>query len=63
MPSSDDNQKKMTEIDAIYADYISEIGRLRDEQHRVATEFMTKLEEKKIENLRTILNLTSTSEK
>jgi len=63
MISLPDNRKKMTEIDVIYTDYTSEIGRLRDEQHKVATDFIAKLEEKKMEHLRTTLNLTSASEK
>jgi mRNA-degrading endonuclease RelE of RelBE toxin-antitoxin system len=50
------NQKKIAAIEAIYAEYIKEIQKLKDRQDKVISRFIKKLEEKKIKNIRTLIN-------
>lgn len=56
MSSQDDNQKKVAEIEAIYAEYLKEIKKLRDQQNEIITSFIKKLEEKKMDKIRSLID-------
>ena len=56
MSSQNDNQKKVAEIEAIQAEYMNEIEKLRVQQNEIISAFIKKLEEKKINNLRALIN-------
>ena len=56
MSSQNENQEKIVEIEAIYNEYMNEIEKLRAQQDEIISEFVKKLEEKKIEKLRSLIN-------
>ena len=56
MSSQNENQKKVAEIEAIQAEYMNEIEKLRVQQNEIISAFIKKLEEKKINNLRALIN-------
>ncbi|PIP26348.1 MAG: hypothetical protein COS71_04220 [Candidatus Moranbacteria bacterium CG06_land_8_20_14_3_00_40_12] len=56
MSSQNDNQKKIAEIEAIHAEYMAQIKKLRKQQNEIIAEFVKKLEEKKINKIRALLN-------
>lgn len=56
MSSPDINQKKIAEIEAIHAEYMNEIEKLRDQQDKIIAGFVKKLEEKKMEKIRSLIN-------
>lgn len=56
MPSQNDNQKKVAEIEAIHAEYMKEIKKLRDQQNEIIAGFVKKLEEKKMDKIRSLIS-------
>lgn len=56
MSSQNDNQKKVAEIEAIHAEYMKEIKKLRDQQNEIIAGFIKKLEEKKIDKIRSLIS-------
>lgn len=56
MLSQNDNQKKVAEIEAVHAEYMKEIKKLRDQQNEIIAGFIKKLEEKKMEKIRSLLS-------
>ena len=56
MSIQDDNQKKIAEIEAIHVEYIEEIRKLHNQQNEIISEFIKKMEEKKMENLRALIS-------
>jgi len=56
MSSQNDNQKKVAEIEAIYAEYMNEIKKLREQQNEIIAEFVKKLEEKKMDKIRSLIS-------
>lgn len=51
-----DNQKKIAEIEAIHVEYIEEIRKLHNQQNELISEFIKKIEEKKMDSLRALIN-------
>jgi len=56
MSSQNDNQKIITEIEAIHAEYMVQIKKLHDEQNEIITDFIKMLEGKKIDSIHDIIN-------
>ena len=54
--SSDENKKKVEEIEAIYAEFVGRMKESRDEQNEIVSGFIKKLEEKKIESIHNIID-------
>lgn len=54
--SSDENKKKIEAIETIYTEFVGRIQELRDEQNRIVTEFIKKLEEEKIKSINNIID-------
>ena len=56
MPSQNENQKKIAEIETIHAEYMEQIKKLRDQQNEIIAEFVKKLEEKKMDKIRSLIS-------
>lgn len=56
MSAQNDNQKKVAEIEAIHAEYMEQIKKLRDQQNEIIAEFVKKLEEKKMDKIRSLIS-------
>ncbi|PIP27077.1 MAG: hypothetical protein COX30_03825 [Candidatus Moranbacteria bacterium CG23_combo_of_CG06-09_8_20_14_all_39_10] len=56
MSLENDNQKKVAEIEAIHAEYMDEIKKLRDQQDEIVAGFIKKLEEKKMDKIRSLIS-------
>lgn len=56
MSSQDENQKKVSAIEAIYREYMKEIAELRAEQDEIISAFIKKLEEKKMDKIRSFIS-------
>lgn len=56
MSSQNDNQKKVVEIESIYAEYMEQIKKLRDQQNEIVAGFIKKLEEKKMDKIRSLID-------
>jgi len=56
MSIRDDNQKKVAEIEAIHAEYMEQIKKLHDQQNEIIAEFVKKLEEKKMDKIRSLIS-------
>ena len=59
MSSQNDNQKKVAEIEAIHAEYMDQIRKLREQQEEIIAGFIKKLEEKKIDKIRSLISGTN----
>ena len=55
MSHQNNNQKKAAEIEAVYNEYVNEIEKLRAQQNKIISDFIKKLEERKIEKIRAII--------
>jgi len=49
------NNQKIAEIKAIHNEYVKEINKLREEQNKIVAEFIKKLEEKKMDKIRSLI--------
>jgi len=56
MSPQNDNQKKVAEIEAIHAEYMDQIKKLRDQQEEIIAGFIKKLEEKKMDKIRSLIS-------
>ena len=51
-----DDQVKMAAIESVYTEYMGKIKALYDEQNHIIDLFSNKLKEKKMDQLRTLIN-------